>query len=367
MLSKDDLLLIGIGEAGNRILSEILKKDKRYIGLFINTSYKDVLQVDNAKNVYLIPSSDGTGRNRHLAQMYVKDYVNSIIDQIDKFPLQRNITVLFSMGGGSGSGIAPLLIKLLNKVRPNKVINIVAILPSIEESNKVKENAIECWNEIVEISNIRTSFILDNNKRENKYQINKEFANLFDSMMDISKLTESNLGVIDTADAEVLITAKGSTGIYQLDENESDTKVALAKAYKRSIFVDFSKDECNYLGISLLPDSDINRNDLVKHFKPKKDRFIEGFNEKCNLVIVSGCNIGLQKGAIEYLDLGIADTTDETIEVSATEDLMVGKNKKNSAIIEDNAHMSNLKSKAKEKDMDKLLDDDALWNDIMNM
>lgn len=367
MLTKSDYLLIGIGEAGGRLVGEMLKKDKRYIGLFINTSYKDILQIENAKNVYVIPNADGTGRQRGVAQGLLKEYGNSIIDQIDRFPLQKVITIFFSFGGGSGSGISPTLIRLLGKVRPNKMINIVGILPSIEESKRAKENAISCWNEIVTTPNINLSFILDNNKRENKYDINKEFANYFDALMDISKLNTTGLGVIDSADAEILTTAKGSGAIYILPKDEKDTKIAIAKATSNSIFADFSHDTCSFLGVSLLPESQYKRNLISNHFSPREDKFIEGFNDKYNLVVITGCDMALQKGAIEYLDLSISESVLQEGEESQTkvDDLVVGQKKKPNVVAEPSLHQMNIKEQ--EKDVDKLLEDDNLWDDIMNM
>jgi len=364
MINKDSMLLIGIGEAGGKVVSEILKKDSRYIGLFVNTSYKDILKLSNAKNIYTVPNADGTGRNRSKAQAYAKEYANSIIDQIDRFPLQLQIFVFFSYGGGTGSGISPILIRLLGKIRPNKVINIVGILPSFDESKKTKTNAIQCWNEISATPNINLSFLLDNNKRENKEDINIEFAERFNAMMDISKANNDSLTVIDSADSEILISAKGSASIYILPNKERDAKVAIEKAIKDSIFADYSKDLCEYLAISLLPNSELKRNNIVDYFQPSEDKFIEGCNKKYNLVVATGCDLELQRGAIELLDVSLSESIVERTK-SSVRDLMVGEKKVNKPIKEESIHAENIKQQ--EKNVDDILKDDKLWDDIMNM
>lgn len=363
-MNRNEMLLIGVGQAGGNIVSEILKKDDRYIGLFINTSQKDLLNVDNAKNIYLIPNADGTGRNRNVAKGYGKEYYSSIIDQIDKFPLQKTLYIFFSLGGGTGSGLSPTLVKMISMLSTSeKQIHVVGIAPSLAESKRAKQNAKDCWNEISMLPNVCTHHILDNNKRDNKKDINIDFAEKFEAMI---RITEPNLEgeeTIDNGDMGVLTSSKGASAIYFLPE-EADTKVAIAKGIKNSIYADFSKDECKYLAISLKIGSNLDRNTIVNYFEPSEDQFVYGSNDICNMVVVTGASLSLQKGLIELFDLSISEQTN-TRKEDSPEDLIVGEINK-PKIKKENKDELPLEGIRRQKEKrERILKNDAFW-DIFN-
>lgn len=364
-MERKDVLFIGVGQAGSNVVSEILKQNSRYVGLFINTSYTDLLSIENAKNVYTIPSADGTGRNRNKAKLFVKDYRHTLLDEINKFKGSNVLYFVFSFGGGSGSGISPVLIKMLEVTKSNKIINVVGILPSYEESKRVKQNAIECWNELIQQKNINAFYLLDNNKRKDKMEINKEFAQQFDMFMNISQPHPN--GVIDKEEIGILANAKGSTALYVLPNDESDTKIAIAKAINNSIFADFGdyNEPCKYLGISTVEDK-FNQRIIESEFEYNEDCF-KGFNSSANIVITSGCKP--QKIAIEMLGISIKEKLNKKISsIDEFEDLTVegvitdnDKMRMNEIV---NNHTKNIKQEA--TDVDKILDDDSLWDSIFS-
>ena len=375
MINKLNTLLIGVGEAGGRLVSEIMKKDRRYNGLFINTSYQDINKLKNAKNIFVVPNADGTGRKRDVAKSYLKENSNAILDMINKFPLQNNIFFFFSFSGGTGSGMTPSLINALGSLNKEGIvernINIVGILPDLEESKKAKRNAIECWNEVAKVSNkINMSFILDNSKRKTREEINEEFATMFDSMMNVSVADNEDIDarVIDEADVETLMSAKGSASIYILPDDCDSAKVGLAQAMESSIFAEYESDICDYLVISLLPSSNINRNDISKVFNPREDKFIDGSNNKCNIVIATGYNLALQKGTIELLEMSIKEshnTEEESIDIKdiMIESEVISKSKK--APIKSSNNQVN--KKVDSKKLDDILNDDSFWDECFDL
>ena len=58
-------------------------------------------------------------------------------------------------------------------------------------------------------------FILDNNQREDKLSINRSFANMFDSFINISNYS-SIRGVIDIAEQKTLLETSGVAMIHKI-------------------------------------------------------------------------------------------------------------------------------------------------------
>jgi cell division GTPase FtsZ len=357
-ISKNSILWVAVGETGGKIVSEIAKQDKRYVSLYINTSYADVKKIPNAKNTFIIPNASGTGRQRSVAKEYAREHFTSIIDAINNFPSQQIINLVFSLSGGTGSGLAPTIARLLTKMQSNKIINIVGVLPSLDEPKRALENSLECWNDIYSVEGINTMYFLDNNKRKNVEQINEEFAKGYNAFMNVTN-TNGNGTVIDNADLGRVALAKGCSAFYLLPEDEEDTKIAMAKAFKNSIFADFNSVRCSYLCASLQEDK--FDTDLIKNeFRPREE-FFKGSNPNDNIVVASGVKPPM--GAIELLQLSLQEKiAHEDDEDDSMNNYIVNLNiekKPQSKKVEQVKVQSQ-----KEPDLDKLFDDDFWENEV---
>ena len=189
-MNSNDILFVGIGQAGNNLTSAVTKVNKRITGLYINTSEDDLKGITNAKRKFVVAGASGTGRNRSKAKEYVKDQVLALVDLLNEYSSKKHIYFTFAMGGGTGSGIAPTLLAVLQKQRPNLKINLVPILPFERDSKRAFENTLECWNEIVKLKNINTIYLIDNSRRKNKSitEINNEFAELFNDFLNTTNV-----------------------------------------------------------------------------------------------------------------------------------------------------------------------------------
>lgn len=300
MLDKKRILFIGIGACGAKIVDEIRDKDSRYTTLYINTSIKDVeprKYADLETNVYCIPSADGTGKNREKAKEYAKDYFVSIIDTIKRYKTHNVIYLVTSCGGGSGSGLTPMIIKMLKKACPEKTVNLVAVKSSSKDSKKAIENTIEFWNDMSVVNDyVSAKIYLDNDKGDEDY-INKQFAKDLDDS--ISLALGHNKNVIDETDLENVMTAKGGLTILRLNkEFDGNSEFIVQKAIKESIYVEPVDEDCKYLCISLKDNiSDINA--IQEEFYPEEDVFISE-NNRDNILIISGTP--LPKLMIEVLN-----------------------------------------------------------------
>ena len=364
---KKNILWIGIGEAGNRIVNEILGIDSRYIGICINSANKDTEGLDNIKDKYIIPNSNGTGKNRMKGKKLFLDDRKNIFDEITKYTTQDTFNIVFSLGGGTGGSIAPMIISGLKLLRINKPINVVCIRPGYEENKRYRKNAIECWNDLAKLDNINTYYILDNESRADKQKINKEFARQFDAFMNMPK-GEKTDNAIDEEELDMLNLCKGSTVFYTLPSRKENPRTALEQAAKQSIFAELDDNihYCKYLAIA------INKN--LYDYKVFSNLFdideytVSSYNTRdtdLNLIVATG--LKPQKTSIE------------TLGESLREDLKEEQNIKKADNNEDDLSIhtdidtrqeiaADVKKESKDpKELEDKLNDDDLWNKLLNM
>ena len=176
--SKLKVGFIGIGQAGNNIadVAELFG----YRTAVCNTSPEDLESVQLVKNKVLLGSNGGAAKDRKMAKRDAKDNYNKIVDLIkNKFNGINMIYFVFSAGGGTGSGMSPMMIDVVRRLIPDKKFGCVTILPSKSESIVAQINALECLKEIIRLE--IPSFIADNEKLASRGKT-KTRKDLFDKM-----------------------------------------------------------------------------------------------------------------------------------------------------------------------------------------
>ena len=293
-MKATEILLLGIGQAGNNIVDEMVKQNRRLRGICINSSSDDMKPLEHVAEKLVLPSTGGAGRDRDLAKQYLKNEVYLIIETIEKYDNFKHVYIAFGLGGGTGSGITPMLLNLLNKKYPGKQFNLIGALPSDSEGRKAHENTIACWNELMKLKdiNIGAFYLLDNNKKPSKKGINKEFATLFNKMLNITKAHID--GVIDEIDQTKLATEPGLQAIYDMNPYLDMPEVELPKYMESSIFVTGST-HVERLGLSM--PQGFNKEPIINFISACKDTF-EGFSDDEPLMVVSG--IKMTNRALEH-------------------------------------------------------------------
>jgi len=366
-LNKNDIIFLGIGGTGTLITSEMIKQDERYNTFFVNTSIKDVNKVPIISNrpKYLVPYAQGTGRDRQMGKVYARDNYKNIIDEIQRFRDQKNIFLVFSSSGGTGSSIAPVIASMLTQMIEDKkthfeTVNIICTLPNLDESEDALKNSIECWNELFDIKGINTMYFLDNNKRsiKNVAEINVEFAQGFNSFMNIPSLIGEN-GSIDNSDLGKIVLAGGCGAFYTLPKDETSTKMALVKAMKNSIFADFSSKRCSYLCTFLQEKFD--EEEIQKEFVTKKEHFHEN-NQEENLVIASGFKA--PKNAIEIIQMRLEELEDNDEDEDFSANIIEVKSSKDKKDIK-SITKKGIPIQQKSDKPEDIIFDEAFWDKIM--
>ncbi|MDF2844769.1 MAG: hypothetical protein K0R00_3195 [Herbinix sp.] len=233
---KDKIGFIAIGQAGGNIGRLLQEKD--YSVLFINTSQEDLDTLTSAKHKHHIKGGEGCNKDRNKAKKLTFDNYESINKDISE-KLNKDIYfVVFSSGGGTGSGIGPMLIDLLNE--GGKTAGAITILPGQTESLKSHMNSYECFCELTEIPIIASTFILDNNHNADKLKLNTTFVNMFTRFLDIPTKIKSEKGNIDKAEMVETLSSRGMSIVSSL--NEANNTASLITSFTQNIFAPMEKD-----------------------------------------------------------------------------------------------------------------------------
>lgn len=308
-MNKMKCLIIGCGKAGNKITNEILAGDKsgQLVGLFVNTSYNDMANLSKRTddNTFLFTSTNGSGRDRSIAQSYVKDQIKALITAITNFPLRDNVYIITSADGGTGSGITPMICQLLRNAFDSKgldrKINLISIMPNQKTDDPLAfENAIGFWNDIVKIRKdkqgnefsikdkcLDSIKIVDNTKGKNYSDINSRLVQSLLNSFNMNGVHDE--GDIDDKDSFKFNTEKGFSIILNIPSGYNTAKEAIDKAISDCIYAVPDNYNCNYLGISLTEEDYLIEE--VRDCFPivNKTTYRTYNNSKHNTVVLSGC------------------------------------------------------------------------------
>lgn len=354
-MEKSKVMVIGCGGCGCRQLSELLELDLRYTGIFMNTNLSEMENLkhfDRERRCFYIANADGTGKDRGVAESYIKEEAPKFAEMIKKFVNQDTVYFLSSMNGGTGSKAITLLPRLVKKICPEKSLNIVATFPSLTESDVDFENCIDTWNELIELKNkkiIDSIQFVDNNKSHSEKEINIRAMKEFDAGFNVVG------GKLDSSDSRRVHHAKGYKVILRLDNNIKDTKEAINKAIKDSIFYMPDNYECDVMV------GNINTKDF--NLKTIRDEFeafdFTKFNENedgASIIVLGG--LEMPKEAIELTREALKEIKNKKRTRVVEEDLIVKRSRSHE---EEIAVESTTKSKLSSKDLNNLFADDDFW------
>jgi len=242
---RSNIGFIAVGQGGGNI--GLLFEKLGYTVLFMNTSKEDLSTLSEAKHTHHIKNGEGCNKDRDKAKNLIIEDFDGISEQIKQKLKEEYVYVIFSSGGGTGSGSSPMLMDLLIQ-HTDKKVGAITILPSRTEPLKAFINAYECFKEIEEIENTCATFVLDNS-RGDKISINKTFVDLFNTFIDIPKHRHVR-GNIDMAEMKELLSTRGAAIIGKMGKNTSNTP-RLIKLFKESVFAAPEADRViKYIGLS---------------------------------------------------------------------------------------------------------------------
>lgn len=286
---KNKIGIICIGQAGGNI--GFLMKNENFDVVFINSSKGDLdtLNIEKSKK-YHITDGLGCAKDRTTAKQIAQKDFSNINEFLNKSLGEKDFYyIAFSTGGGTGSGISPVLADILT-THLGKKVGLITILPSFKDTLQAHINAYECLQEVSNLKNICSTFVIDNDTNSNIAHINKKFVKLFNKIFEYKKY-ETNKGNIDEAEILKLFETKGMINIASCENTEITSK--LIENIKSGIFAPLENDgKIKYLGLSkgIKFDEDLFFKEIGKYL----DKF-ENTNKEYTLAILSGLTLPFKR------------------------------------------------------------------------
>lgn len=262
----DKVLFVAVGQGGGNIGIEL--QNLGYTVFYVNTSHRDLETLYDkdgnevaANRKYHFAGEDGCNKDRTKAKLLAKSHSLRLSKLIaDRFSDFTNICFVYSMGGGSGSGITPILMKILSNFEEleDKVLMSMAIVPNKKEPPKVKINAVECFNDFVTLykSNVISSSLWVSNPEfsngSNKLEFNREVAYDVHRILNIS--SKDVRGTIDQYEALDQLGIRGAINIGDIikgrkgDRDRFEVSYCFEQAYGAAQSIVYSlTDETDYI------------------------------------------------------------------------------------------------------------------------
>ena len=249
------LAMIGFGQAGGKVLDKFLEYDKRSgsdivrAAVAVNSAKADLMGLEHVpeENRVLIGQArvkgHGVGADNELGAEIAEEDIDEVQGAIDSIPVHEvdAFLVLAGLGGGTGSGGAPVLSKYLQRIYTEPVYGL-GILPSQDEGGIYTLNAARSFQTFVrEVDNL---MVFDNDawrktgqSVESGYdEINEEIVKRFGILFGAGEIEpggEVAESVVDSS--EIINTLSGggvSTVGYAAEEVENQSSSGLLSRLK---------------------------------------------------------------------------------------------------------------------------------------
>ncbi|PTD94697.1 cell division protein FtsZ [archaeon SCG-AAA382B04] len=252
-----DVLLLGVGQCGNRILDEINKQafggGGRFAKYFsrqsfpsnvttiaLNTSKNDLRELDftKARDRIHTPHLHGVGANREEGKECYKDNRDVIFNAIEKKDSYDVCFIINSAGGGTGSSFSPLLVNDLKERHDFQLYNIV-VLPFRSEGTIFLQNTAFSLRELSD-SGSDGLFLVDNEflKRSERESIHSAYERInrmvAERILFLLKALDSEMMLVtDLGDFKTVMEA--GKGFATMGFFDSSDNVAISQAIKKSL------------------------------------------------------------------------------------------------------------------------------------
>lgn len=227
---------LGIGQGGSNIVEEASKRG--FYSAVMNYSSVDLKSLIHVEKKLQLIGSEGVGKQRQEAIKLLDsnwDLATNFVKENFSHPSIQIIIVPFSTGGGTGSGVAPVLLNILNDMMPEKTFVAMPIIPSLDESYRSQTNCLETFQDlsqldvaILPIDNEQSRTISTNIGKSQMYsKINNKVIDLIQKILEYTE-HESSYSVFDKKDLLAIFKTKG---VMIVSEIES---LSLSNGYEES-------------------------------------------------------------------------------------------------------------------------------------
>lgn len=283
---KNSIGFLGIGQAGSNIALGFERLG--YNVAYLNTSREDLDSLKYAKHKIHIRGGEGASKNRNAVLQLAAESIDEILADITSVLTQEYIMLIFSTGGGTGSGLGPAITSYLISIQ--RKVMIAAILPDDKESPRTCENA---YNTCVDISGLQGNgaiFLLDNSNVEDKFALNDIFVKDIDNLLNLNNC--SKYGNIDKSEVKTMLSTQGVAVITRQSKAKS-TASFIINGLQNNIYVKIEEKLPVLIGISTTNRS-LNMEDIYLEVGHPYDDF-RGISNTNTVCMACGYQMPLQR------------------------------------------------------------------------
>lgn len=163
-----NLGVVGVGQCGSKLAEEFYTRG--YSAVAINTATQDLkhVNVPEDNKLFLDYALGGAGKDLDTGQAAAETYADEILKFLDEHFEDNEILMLcVSGGGGTGSGSAETMVKLMSQL--GKPMSVLYVLPMASEDSLSKHNSIQTLAKLAKMASsdvISSLFVVDNAKIE---------------------------------------------------------------------------------------------------------------------------------------------------------------------------------------------------------
>ncbi|APW98976.1 cell division protein [Halobiforma lacisalsi AJ5] len=246
------LALIGFGQAGGKVVDEFLAYDEAIGGGFINSAIAVNSATTDLKGLEYVPKENrvligqarvkghGVGADNELGATVTEEDIDEIQGAIDRIPVHEidAFLIVAGMGGGTGSGGAPVLAKHLKRIY-NEPVYGLGILPATDEGGIYTLNAARSFQTFVrEVDNL---LVFDNDVwrsagesvQDGYDRINREIVERFGLLFAAGEVDDDDdvaESVVDSS--EIINTLEEGVSTIGYAREEVDTSGGLLSSFR---------------------------------------------------------------------------------------------------------------------------------------
>ena len=283
----NNLLSIGLGGCGNKLLNAFMQLDSIKDGLFINSNINEMKNLSecNSDNRLAI-RGNGTGRSRRKAKESLKNDKDKISDYLaEKIMLYSQYQLISSGDGGFGSGSIGIVAKIIRFGRPDALIRVVLTFPKANSRRFSIENQLDCYNEILQLKKdgiINSIVIIDNNKMNNEDEFNKRCMSI------LLKSYDMVFNQIDENDLAITNFANGYSIPLELGAKGESLENAIDRAINNSPFLMPNSFRCSHM-LGIFQREVYDKEEALEIIKVKEfDKTEYGYD---NMLLLGGCKM----------------------------------------------------------------------------
>ena len=274
---REQFGIIGIGACGSNIAN--LFENKNYSTVYVNSSMEDLNSIKGIHKLHIV-GAEGAAKDRKRVLQLAMESFGDIMQKIENIITQKYVVVIFSAGGGTGSGLSIPILKYLTQI--GKTCIPVMVLPDGHSSAKMNENAYNACIELMSIQGLGATFLLDNAKGD-KFAINNKFVCEFDTFVTIKN--SSVYGNFDTSERKQILSCPGVAVIGKLSRARS-TAPEIIESLRNGIYAKIEAKSCYYLGV-ITSNKSLDINSISAELGGCYDTFL-GISEATTIAMASG-------------------------------------------------------------------------------